>query len=204
MNYASDEKLKIIQWLAPRLEEGQILAAELPFKNVSRKADIAIISPKVLSAIEVKGPRDNLDGLAQQMEDYERSFLEVHLALAPIHYHSAKKLVRPSVGLIELSAEGAKMRRKARTKQFLASLDAADWLRTGDLARLLGPQSRALGIQSARKLAIAETSRSKLTAAALEAAYRKALSRYNAFVAERGEFLTLDDVAMLELPTRIR
>lgn len=204
MNYASDEKLKIIQWLTPRLQEGQILAAELPFKNVSRKADLAVISPKSLSAIEIKGPRDNLDGLTEQMEDYEQSFLEVHLAIAPIHLYAARKLVKTNVGLIELTAEGAKVRRKARAKQTLSAINAVEWLRTSDLAKLLGQQGRDLGINSARELAILKISKNHLTTLAVEAAYRKALGRYNAFVAERGELLTLDDVAMLELPTRVR
>ncbi|HDS1650392.1 TPA: sce7726 family protein [Stenotrophomonas maltophilia] len=204
MNYASDEKLRIIQWLLPQLLEGQILAAELPFKNVSRKADIAVLSATTLSAIEVKGPRDNLDSLAQQAEDYQQSFLEFYVAVAPMHLAAASAIVKRSAGLIELTSDGAVLRRKAKKRQNLAPIHAVDWLQTNDLAKLLGPQSRGIGITKSRELAISSTSKGTLTALAVNAVYRRALIRYKAFSAERGQQLTLDDVAMLELPTRIR
>ncbi|WP_218488768.1 sce7726 family protein [Xanthomonas euvesicatoria] len=204
MNYASEEKLRLMQWLLPQLAEGEIIAGELPYKDVSRKADLAIIGKNRLTAIEVKGPRDNLDKIKEQLEDYQKAFLEVELAVTSKYITAVRAIAPRSVGIIELGNTSVIRRRKAQRRKNLDSQAACSWLRADDLRRLLRRPGRSMGIHDARVEAAQLFNADILTAEAIKSIYLRSSARYDQFVFERGERLSLDDVATLQLPTRIR
>lgn len=204
MNYASDEKLRLLRWLLPQIEGEEIIAAELPFRDVGRKADMAILSPTRLHVIEVKGSRDNLDKLEAQAQDYLVAFLAVDLALATRYVGPGRSILPASVGILELSEEGIIRRRMPAIRKVLTKEGALNWLHAKDLQSLLGHKYRGLDIVSLRELAKDKLDAKTLTSAASAVAYRRSKDRYDAFLAERAELLTLDDVAVLQQPTRIR
>lgn len=204
MFYARDEKVKILQWLLPQLTDDEIVAAELPFRSVSRKADIAVLSAERLAAIEVKGGRDNLGSLVEQLEDYQASFLEVSVAATPNYIPALRKMVPRRVGLIELRADAVVQLRQATARVTLKPEDAVQWLKAADLRRLVGSSVRGRHLEELREEAATTINARALTAAACAAATAKAVARYGNFIAERGELLTLDDVAVLEQPTHVR
>ena len=204
MNYANDEKLRLLRWLLPDLQGNEIVAAELPFRDVGRKADLAVLSSSRLHVIEVKGPRDNLGKLQAQAGDYLQAFLTVDVALATRYLSQARELLPRTVGLLELTEESVVRRRMPANRKLLSKQGALAWLHSRDLQRLLGARARGLDIQTLRALADKEVSAAALTAAALSVAFTRSKERFTAFLSERSEILTLDDVAILQQPTRVR
>ena len=205
MNYASDEKLRVLRWLLPQLTADEIVAAELPFRDVRRKADLAILSTSRLAVIEIKGPRDNLGTLLEQVEDYRLAFLEVDVAVSTRFVATAREALPRYAGIIELADKFVIRRRRASIRTCLDSEGALHWLHAKDLRILLGtPLSRDLDLEELRAEARHQLSKKALSDAALICAYRRCRARYDAFSAERTDVLTLDDVAVLESPLRIR
>lgn len=204
MNYAQDESLRIIQWLLPQLADDEILALELAYKDVRRKADIAILSQTRLTAIEVKGPRDNLNKLHAQIGDYLQGFQEVYVAAATRFIPQLSKEMPRQVGIIELAADAVKHRRKASRRNCLTKDGAIHWLQARDLQRLLGPASRGKSIEHLREQVVATLSSNQLSDAALKSVFDRAKGRYDIFWSELGQRLTLDDIETLQLPTKIR
>lgn len=204
MNYAQDESLRIVQWLLPQLSADEILALELAYKDVSRKADIAILSPTRMTAIEVKGPRDNLRKLSAQVDDYLHGFQEVYVAAATRFIPQLSKEMPKQVGIIELSVDGVKQRRKAARRASLNKEGAIHWLQARDLQKLLGPSSRGKSIEELRQEAVAGITANRLSTAAMQSIFDRAKGKYELFWSELGQRMTLDDLETLQLPTKIR
>ncbi len=204
MNYAQDESLRIVQWLLPQLSAGEILALELAYKDVSRKADIAILSPTRMTAIEVKGPRDNLRKLSAQVGDYLHGFQEVYVAAATRFIPQLSKEMPKRVGIIELSDDGVKQRRRAARRASLNKEGAIHWLQVRDLQKLLGPSSRGKSIEELRREAVTGMTANRLSTAAMQSIFDRAKGKYELFWSELGQRMTLDDLETLQLPTKIR
>lgn len=205
MRTATDEKLRLLSWLLPQLARGEIVAAELAYRDVSRKADLAILSPARLAAIEIKGPRDKVGTLISQVDDYLEGFLEVDVAVATKYVDAVRSLVPRSVGLIELAEDQVIRRRQAAVRRQLTAAGALHWLHAKDLQRLIpNPAARKWDIVTLRERAPALVPHAILSQAAVEAAWSRSRDRYAAFLAEKTSVLTLDDVAVLQAPTRIR
>lgn len=205
MKYADDEKLRLLRWLLPSLSHDETIAAELPYRDVGRKADLAILSPTRLAAIEIKGPRDKLGLLAGQVADYLEAFLEVDVAVSTRFLTTARNTLPSTVGLIELAEDRITRRRRAGVRRRLSSAGALHWLRAKDLQSLI-PEAKAKSwdIQTLRRYAVEHLKPEDLSRAALRAAWQRSQDRYAAFQFERSERLTLDDVAVLQSPTRVR
>jgi hypothetical protein len=204
MNDALSEKVRLIQWLLPQLGSDDILAAEVAFYGVRRKADLAIISPVHIRAIEIKGPRDNLSSLANQIADYRMAFLEVDVAVASRFVKATRNLIPADVGIIELSEEGPVRLRKPRSRTTLSREGALAWLHADDLKRICDlPSKRRMSLEELRFWSTAAPQQ-RLSAEAIMAAYRRYAGKYRNFLDERNSRLNEDDVATLELPTRVR
>lgn len=204
MNYAADETLRLLRWLLPQLRQDEIVALELPYKDVSRKADIAIIGPNRLVAIEVKGPRDNLSKLASQINDYMEGFLEVYVAAAPNLMPAIRAEMPAKVGLIDLGVTQISQRRVASKRGRLSKAGAIHWLRADDLRRMLGARKGVSDIQTLRESAMQMLSATQLSTSAIASIYDRASAKFAIFEEERGERLTLDDIETLRLPAKIR
>lgn len=206
MTYARDEAIRIVDWLLDGgLTADESIAVELPFLDVRRKADIAVVGPRRLSAIEIKGPRDNFHRLAPQLNDYQAMFLDVSIAVPTKHLASARALVPDSVGLILLSDDSVAWIRRPRVRSKLKPADAVNWLRSKDLNRVIDTQlARTVGLVSARELASKSYSAKELTRVVLDLLASRNRERYAAFQSEKGERVNLDDLQMLSLQAKVR
>lgn len=206
MRYARDEAARIVEWLLPDIREEESLAVELPFRDVQHRADVAIISPRRLSAIEIKGPRDNLGTLVAQIEAYQEMFLDVAVAVAPKHLMFATSNLPSSIGLILLDRKAVVEIRSARPRKLLQKDFALRWLRSTEISKLVGTAIvREMGIEGARATAIKKFSADDLTNYALQCISARNSPRYRAFLSELGTSrITLDDVQMLALAQRVR
>jgi hypothetical protein len=205
MRYARDEAVRLLEWLLPQLHGDESLAVELPFRNVRHKADVAIISPSRLYALEIKGPRDNVGTLKAQVSAYQQMFLEVTIAVAARHLMFATNELPSAVGLILLDRNSVVEVRKPQARKLLKKEFSLAWLKTSEISRLVGSSVvRSEGIEGARAFAAKLFTSEQLTQFTLHAVAERNLRRHQAFLAELGESVTLDDVQMLSLPQRVR
>lgn len=206
MSYARDEAIRIVEWALTTISAEESICAELPFLDARRKADITIMSPSRLSAIEIKGSRDNTHSLEQQITDYQNMFLDVSVATVEKHLQRVRELVPREVGILLLDPEGPRLLRKPKNRARLASHSAARWLSIADLRSLLGSKLvRELGSTSAREHATQRISANELSRFALHAVWKRNQGRFHAFINERGTSgMDLDDLQMLALQQNIR
>ena len=205
MTYARDEAIRLITWILDDLGPNESVCLELPFRDVRRKADIAILSNNRLSAIEVKGQRDNTQKLTDQINDYSDMFLDVSVATAPKHLARIRELAPKRVGIILLGEDSVELVRKPTRRHLLPKENAANWLGRLELDDLLGRQTvRAIGVVAARELALRRFSAEVLTRAAMASLAIKNEDRFAAFQQERGRVIDLDDIHMLSLQSKVR
>ncbi len=205
MTYARDEAVRLVEWALKNLHGEETICLELPFLNARRKADLAVLSNQRLSAIEIKGARDNIQKLPMQIKDYQDMFLDVSVAVAPKHLARTRELVPRAVGIILLGKSSVELVRKPVRKTRLSAAAAVRWLNKGDLASLMGSsKARSMSIEELRTIASETHSSRSLSELALYAAALRNQTRYAAFQLERGANINLDDVQMLSLQQRIR
>lgn len=205
MTYARDEAIKLIEWLLPALSPGEALAVEMPFLDVRRKADVLAVGPTRLSAIEIKGPRDNFRRLSEQLVDYQKMFLDVSLAVPEQHLAAAREVIPRGVGIILLGPLEASWIRLPRTRRRLKAEHAVRWLDTTDLSSLVGSATvRNQGIEEARLVAARSHSESDLTVLALRSVANRCHERFAAFLHEKGASVDLDDLQLLALSSKLR
>lgn len=203
---ATELKLSLLAWLLPRLELDEAIASELTFLDGNRRADLAVVSERRLCAIEIKGPRDNLDKLSLQVVDYQRMFLEVYVATSARHLKGVREAIPRSVGLISVVDSVVSIERTAFVRQSLSKQSALAWLSTNDLRRILR-RVGITGVQGAHKDQLREIasaiSTTELSRSAVAAVRSRISGRHEAFVREMGLTPTLDDLRMLTLERRI-
>ncbi len=205
MTYARDEAIRLIQWILGSLSDSESLCVELPFRDVKRKADLAILSEERLSAIEIKSARDNTYSLLKQIEDYREMFLDVTIATAPRHLDRVRSMLPREVGIILLATDSIELLRKPIRRTSLSKQAASAWLGRQDLDLLLGRSAvRSLGVTAAREFAANNISRDKLSSFALSALSNRNAERFAAFQRERSDRIDLDDLHMLALQNKIR
>ncbi|TQM17059.1 hypothetical protein FB548_0427 [Pseudoxanthomonas sp. 3HH-4] len=205
MTYARDEAIRLVQWILESLDANESLSIELPFRDVRRKADLAIISQDRLSAIEIKGARDNTQTLEKQIADYQEMFLDVTIATAPRHLNRVREITPRAVGIVLLDSQSVRLLRKPTRRRNLSRIAAANWLDRNELATLIGRSNvRDLGIAEARELAAESFSSDELTRQALSSISSKNSERFAAFLRERSKNIDLDDLHMLALQPKVR
>ncbi|TCV95978.1 hypothetical protein EC912_102326 [Luteibacter rhizovicinus] len=205
MTYAEDLKALVISALLPTLTVDEVIGTEVRFGEGQFRADLVIASPVRLSALEIKGPRDNLDKLAGQAEGYDAMFLDFSV-VADAAWLDALRIKLPrSAGLMTLSGQSLLRIRQPRIRTRLGPETALRWLRTEDLKLLLRVPGQSLPghyeglVELARRTVPAPT----LSAFALMSVRDRLQPRFDAFRQELGKTVTLDDVRMLTLGDRI-
>lgn len=203
MRDAVQIKVQLVRWLNPLLAHDELLASEVRFQDGASRADLAVVGPMRLCAIEIKGPRDDFRRLAKQLDAYTRLFLEVHVAVERADVAQLRAFVPSTVGILSIEAETIRVVRKARKRAYLQPTDAASWLLVSELRSLL-PESRGSETRSQLiERACVELSPKALTSAALSAVHARLLPRYSAYRSELGVSVTSDDIRILSIPTSI-
>jgi len=205
MTYADDLKARIITSLLPSLGMDEVLGAEVRFGDGRFRADLVVASTRRLSAIEVKGPRDNLDRLAEQAIGYRTMFLDFTVAIAPDFVGAVRGLLPRETGIMIVSPDRSDWVRRPTTKRRLPKEAALQWLRTADLRNLLSQHALpSNGVyEDLAERARGSLSTEILSEFALHSVAMRLGERYNAFVRELGRTVTLDDVRVLTLGDRI-
>lgn len=204
---ADEIKLRLLAWLIPQLNQDELIASELRFLTGSRRADLAVFSPSGITAFEIKGPRDNLDRLSKQLDDYRRMFHNVYVAASEVDTKRIADLAKRSVGIIAVSANEIRVARAAQRKSHLDAKGASLWLESRDLrelSRRLGiPRVSQLDIESLRNHVRKKLGTDELNHCAGEAMKRRMEARHLAFIAELGRTPTYDDLKMLTIESKV-
>lgn len=200
MTYADDLKIVAISSLLPTLGSEEVIGLELRFGDGRYRADLVISSPVRLSAFEIKGERDNLDKLPDQVIGYTKMFLDFSVMAAPIWLPLLRKRLPRSVGIWTVDSH-LKQVRQPHVRSQLSKGSAVAWLRTSELRSLLNE----FGLPAVGTLSFMATAAEKhipaktLAERAMAAVYARLLPRYSIFLRELGRTVTLDDVRMLTL-----
>lgn len=200
MTYADDLKIVAISSLLPALGPEEVIGLELRFGDGRYRADLVISSPERLSGFEIKGERDNLDKLSDQVAGYTKMFLDFSVMAAPVWLPSLRERLPRSVGIWTVDSQ-LKQVRQPHIRSQLPKASGAGWLRTSELRSLLSefglPVAGTLSamVITAEKNIPAKT----LGERALRAVYERLLPRYSTFLRELGRTVTLDDIRILTL-----
>lgn len=200
MTYADDLKIVAISTLLPTLGPDEVIGLELRFGDGRYRADLVISSPLRLSGFEIKGERDNLDKLPDQVAGYTRMFLDFSVMAAPMWLPSLRERLPRSVGIWTVDSQ-LKQVRQPHVRSQLPKASAAAWLRTSELRSLLAE----FGLPTAGTLSVMATTAEQnipakvLGERAVMAVYERLRPRYFTFLRELGRTVTLDDVRMLTL-----
>jgi hypothetical protein len=205
MTYADDLKALVISALLPSLTLDEVIGTEVRFGEGQFRADLVVASPTRLSAFEIKGPRDNLDKLAGQVDGYDAMFLDFSVVSDAIWLEAVRQKLPRSAGLLTLDGTSLNRIRQPRVRARLGPDAALRWLRTEDLRTLLREHGHPVG---GHYEGLVETVRRTVSPVALSsfalASVRDRLQpRFEAFRQELGKTVTLDDVRILTLGDRI-
>jgi hypothetical protein len=205
MTYADDLKARIITSLLPSLDVAEVIGVEVRFGDGKFRADLVIASEDRLSAIEIKGPRDNLDRLAEQAAGYTSLFLEFTVAVAPAYVDAVRAIVTRETGILLVTPERVQWIRRPNRRTRLSKASAFQWLRTQDLREILRTKGLSVGgtYEDLVKRTADHLGTDELSRLALASVKARLASRYEAFVGELGRTVTLDDVKLLTLADRI-
>lgn len=205
MTYADDLKARIITSVLPSLGFDEVLGVEVRFGDGRYRADLVLASSRRLSAVEIKGPRDNLDRLADQAVGYRAMFLDFTVAVAPEFVDAVRQIVPRETGIMTVSPDRVDWVRQPTKRIRLPKAASIQWLRTTDLRKLLSGHNLSangnyedLAARASRFL-----SSDSLSQFALSSVTDRLGERYHAFVRELGRTVTLDDVRVLTLGDRI-
>jgi hypothetical protein len=205
MTYADDLKARIISSLLPSLGFDEVLGVEVRFGDGRYRADLVIASLHRLSAIEIKGPRDNLDRLAEQAIGYKAMFLDFSVAVAPEFADAVRRIVPRETGIMIVSPDRADWVRRPAIRVRLSKVASILWLRTTDLRELLGQHNLSVSgtYEDLASRARQSLSTDTLSQFALGSIAIRLGEKYHTFVRELGRTVTLDDVRVLTLGDRI-
>lgn len=194
-------KTQLLAWTLPRIGAEDVVASELRFLGGRRRADLAICNDQRLIGFEIKAPNDRIDRLANQLEDYLRSFHATYVVVAEKELEMARELSQRGTGIIVISKDGPKVQRTPRPRKLLSSAGSSLWLNREQLLELLGEfgvkTQRNCDTETARQLAINKVPRQVLNSEAIRAALSRSRPKYSRFLTELGMTPTLDDVKLL-------
>ena len=205
MTYADDLKAQIITSLLPSLDIAEVIGVEVRFGDGKFRADLVIASETRLSAIEIKGPRDNLDRLAEQAAGYTSLFLDFSVAVAPEFVDAVRAIVTRKTGILLVTPDRVQWIRRPNRRTRLSKPSAFQWLRTQDLRDVLRTKGLSVGgsYEDLVKRTTDYLGTEELSRYALASVKARLANRYEAFVGELGRTVTLDDVKLLTLADRI-
>lgn len=203
--YASEIALQMLNWMLPRLNESDIVGAEVRIQNAALIADLVIATEKALIGFEIKSIKDNLDRFTTQGPAYKRlfhaSYIVAPTSIIPAISRLIKKHYR-GLGIIELRDTGAaRVLIQPKIKPVLLKADALLWLDRRALQTLLKKGAVTFSgntpVEELRSLAEQKCTAVTINKFAIDAVRRKLQARHSQMVDELGRVITLDDLATL-------
>ena len=198
-------KALVVSALLPTLAVDEVLGSEVRFGEGKYRADLAVSSPIRLSAFEIKGPRDNLDKLAAQALGYAALFLDFSVVTEEAWLSAVRPQVPRSAGLLVLRGAQLHTVRKPLPRIRLTPEASLRWLRTTELRDLLRAKGLATSghYEALAEIARASVPANDLSVFALKSIHSRLTPRFEAFRAELGQTVTLDDIRMLTLNDQV-
>lgn len=173
-----------------------VLNFEFPFDFNRRRCDLLVATKKDIIGIEIKSDIDNLDRLEDQLASYYKCFNLVYIACGNKHYNEIKK-IKGRFGIIFISKDGLHIKRKAKHKKNLSILPILDMCDKPSLEKL--SMLKSSNKNDLISLIISKYSNERIYSIHHSSIYEKVSRIYDAFLAEKGDVITAEDITLLSL-----
>lgn len=191
-------KCLVLDFIAQRYR-AKIVGVEVPFLSGRRWADLLVITESgKLIAFEIKSDRDSLRRMANQIEDYIRTFDQVHLILSEKFRKSPllKSLPRSiGYGFIDSKKRRVDYVRPPRARSRLSKENLLYFLWRKDLSA--HEKSKQEPTEDVRRRMGRALSMSRIKKLAREALVRRYAGRYRVFLREKSSRVHVEDLLCL-------
>lgn len=205
MMYANQIKLRVLNWILPRLSLEDRVGSEVRMLDSECIADLLVAMPDKILGIEIKSKRDSVSRLRKQAEIYTNMFHASYLVIDKSDKRQDAifmKLIPKSFGLIQIDNNEINILRDASGSKYLKKKWCVRWLNRKQLTRLLRdkqiPTPTTLDIEQLRRKSIRYLNRDTLNKAAISAVQQKLEFSHEVFISELGKITTEDDLANLQ------
>ena len=108
-------KMLLVQYLKNQYKNF-VVGSEFTFHFGERRADLALLESDFLTAFEIKGARDNVLRLAEQIKSYKNFFDYCYVVCEDINLESVRSVISKDIGIMIARSDGIFPIR--RSKQF--------------------------------------------------------------------------------------
>lgn len=207
--YESEVKAMLVDYLlAYNQEDFKVIVDEFVFADGKRRADLATIGEEI-TAYEIKGDKDNLTKLDNQIKDYVKYFSSIVIVCTKKHLKHCRSL-SSNVGIILVENNGVKQIRKPTIKKTVRNEYLVEHLDRNFIVKnfkqYLGLRSgpTLIGISEMYKIVAKSINNKDLFKIVIKYLTLKYLAQYEAFIKERGQTTTQDDLILLKTqPTEL-
>jgi len=179
-----------------------LIVNEVPFLRANRWADLIAIYNGQVIGFEIKGERDNLNTLSEQLSDYIKVFNMVYLVLDEKFIGNPKlDTINKNIGLIIIGKDYKfREKRQAISKASLSKLDLITMLWRKDLEKL-APAKKGADIEILRNYVTKNCSVKTIQKQIIESLKSRYSDSYKLFLKDRGNYTTIEDIHTI---TRIK
>lgn len=180
-----------------------VLISELPYLDQRRRADIALINKSGLHAYEIKGDKDNLDKVFDQINDYNRCFDSLTLVVTFRHLYLLKSLISKKIGLMLVNESEINVLKPASIRLNLEKSALLNFLTISQLTSLANTKNiPAKAIKAHSKAQLVNRLANCLNLPQARESVHKILkekydNRHKYFLRERGRITLEEDVTVL-------
>lgn len=188
-------KVLLLDYVLERYEP-DIIVSEFSFLQGYRKADLVFSHSGVLTAFEIKSPRDKLTRLSTQIADYGSVFSFCYLVTTVVHIEQARRSLSDKVGLMLVNDGGITELRSPKENRRLSKRSLSQSIPAAGLRQL--PDSPTEEQDLDRHLLAARFKTADLTDALNRSMLNRYGTRYRRFLMDRGRRTTLTDLYNLQ------
>ncbi len=207
--YESKVKAKLVDYLlADNQNNFRVIVDEFVFADGKRRADLATFGEEI-TAYEIKGDKDNLTKLDNQINDYVKYFSSIIVVCTKKHLKHCRSL-SSNVGIILVENDNVKQIRKPKIKKTVKNEFLVEHLDRNFIVKNFrqcpglrnGPS--LIGINEMYKIVANSINNKELLKIVIDYLTRKYLAQYKIFIKERGPITTQDDLLLLRIqPTEL-
>ncbi len=195
-------KTLLIDYLRTIIEKDFIIASEVPYIYGKRRVDILVVSKDSLYAFEIKSDKDDLNKLASQVTDYNKTFNYTNIVFSSKFGTKDFKSISRSVGLIQIFDNNTKLIRKAKKRIRLNKRCLSYFLWRKDIVYMLNKHTKELlakktETEKLRKLLLSKVNANIIMKSAIYALKKRYEEKYNNFISSVGDKTTVADLDIL-------
>ncbi|MND13817.1 hypothetical protein D3C80_39970 [compost metagenome] len=177
-------------------DKSAALNFEFPFDFNRRRCDLLVSTRDSIIGVEIKSDLDNLDRLEDQLNSYYKCFNQIYVACGKKHYQQIRKM-KGRFGIIFISDGTLEIKRKAKIIKYLSLMPILDMCDKISLEKLsnLKYQNKSDLIMTI----INNFSKEEIYRIYHLSIHEKVSRVYNAFLSEKGDVITSEDITLLSL-----